>query len=97
PVHALAEARAERCLQLLAGGALDAAEAAEPLQQHAPAAGTDAGELVEAADQRPLLPAPAVARDGETVRLVAHLLQHLQAGVLARQPQRLRPRRQVDL
>src|SRR5690606_19843899 len=61
---------------LLAGG-LQAGQAAEMAQQRGAAARADARDVLQSAAGARLLPLGAVAGDGETVRLVAHLLDEL--------------------
>ena len=73
--------------QLLAGGAADAGDAAEPLEQRVAAARADAGDGVQRRAQIAAGPGLAVIRDGEAVRLVADPLQ---------QPQRRAARREGD-
>src|SRR3546814_1135426 len=59
---------------------LQAAQAAEMLEQTGAPARADAGDVLEPAAAACLLPAAAVAGDREAVGLVAHLLDQLQAG-----------------
>src|SRR5690606_28528786 len=58
---------------------LQSRQSTEVAQQIAAPARADAGDVLEPAHAARLLPAPAVAGDGEAVGLVAHLLDELQA------------------
>src|SRR6187549_3739289 len=59
-----------------------ALKAAEMLEQPLPAARSHRGDLLEARGGARLAAARAVSRDGETVRLVADLLDEMQGGMV---------------
>src|SRR5215218_10294787 len=89
--------RAEGVLQIFQARLAHPLHAAEGLDQQLAAAGTDAGQLVEAAVESAGGAAAPVARDGEAVGLVADLLEQAQAGVVAPETERLRHPGNVDL
>src|SRR5687768_11538214 len=70
------------------GGGLDAAQAAEMLDQRLPALRADAGDLVQHRGGARLAAPRAMADHREAVRLVADRLDEVQAGMRRRELQR---------
>src|SRR4051812_7364939 len=79
--------RPEDVLQILQLRLAHPLHAAEGLDQQLAAAGADAGQLVEAAVERAGRAAAAVAGGGETVGLLADLLEQPPAGSVPPQPE----------
>src|SRR5256885_4068134 len=87
----------EHVLQILQPRLAHPLDAAEGLDQQLAAPRADAGQLVETAVERAGRAARAVAGDGETVGLVADLLEQPEAGIVPPEPERLRHAGHVDL